>query len=121
MDNANESGLIGKRVKRSEDPRLLTGHGCYVDDKQMVGMLHVAFRRSDQSHARIRGIDTAAALELPGVVAVFTAADLDGDVKPIFATSKMPDYHPTAAACPGQGSLRRGSGRRSRGRKPLHR
>jgi carbon-monoxide dehydrogenase large subunit len=96
MPPESASTLVGKRVKRSEDPRLLTGRGCYVDDKQVVGLLHVAFRRSDQSHARIVGIDASGALDIPGVVAVFTADDLDGEVKPIFAISKMPNYHPTA-------------------------
>ncbi|MFX8308859.1 hypothetical protein ABTL21_19740, partial [Acinetobacter baumannii] len=42
--------MVGARVKRTEDPRLLTGNGSYVDDRQSAGMLHVAFRRSDHSH-----------------------------------------------------------------------
>lgn len=98
--------LVGKRVKRSEDPRLLTGRGCYVDDKQVVGLLHIAFRRSDQSHARIVGIDVSGAREIPGVIAVFTADDLEGEVKPIFAVSKMPNYHPTAIYPLARGKVR---------------
>jgi carbon-monoxide dehydrogenase large subunit len=96
METESQEKLVGTRVKRTEDPRLLTGHGCYVDDKQVSGMLHIAFRRSDQSHARIVSIDFADAQRLPGVVGIFTAEDLEHMVKPIFATSKMPDYHPTA-------------------------
>ena len=68
--------IIGARIKRTEDPRLLTGGGTFTDDRQPARMLHVAFRRSDQSHARIRAIDCAAARSAPGVVAVFTAEDL---------------------------------------------
>jgi len=90
-----ETKIIGSPVKRLEDPRLLTGHGNYVDDRTPPGTLHIAFRRSDQSHARILGIDCSAALKMPGVVAVFTASDLEGWVKPCVATSKMRDYHET--------------------------
>ena len=68
--------IVGARIKRTEDPRLLTGLGSFTDDRQVPRVLHVAFRRSDQPHARIRAIDCAAARAAPGVVAVFTAADL---------------------------------------------
>ena len=68
--------IVGARIKRTEDPRLLTGRGAYTDDRQPLRVLHVAFRRSDQSHARIARIDCAAARAAPGVVAVFTAEDL---------------------------------------------
>ena len=70
------SALIGARVKRKEDPRLITGTGNYVGDIKLPGMHYVAFVRSPYAHARIRGIDTAAALRRPGVVAVVTGADL---------------------------------------------
>src|SRR3954454_21735616 len=86
--------IIGARIKRTEDPRLLTGLGSYVDDRQVARVLHVAFRRSEHAHARILGIDCAAAGAAPGVVAVLTAADLD-HVKPLFATSRMKGYHAT--------------------------
>ena len=52
--------LVGARVPRTEDPRLLCGQGNYVDDIQAVGMLHVAFRRSDQAHADIVSVDVQA-------------------------------------------------------------
>ena len=87
--------LIGARIKRTEDPRLLTGLGTYVDDRQVAGVLHVAFRRSDHAHARIRSIDTAAARAAPGVAAVFTAADFEETVKPLRATSRMKGYYAT--------------------------
>jgi len=71
----------GTRVKRLEDPRLLTGHGTYVDDISLPGMLHACFVRSPFPRAAVRGIDTAAALAIPGVQAVFTAADLNPGVR----------------------------------------
>lgn len=71
----------GTRVPRVEDTRLLTGHGTYVDDIVRPGMLHACFVRSPFAHARINSIDTSAALALPGVHAVFTAADLNPGVK----------------------------------------
>ena len=69
--------FVGQRVARSEDARFLTGHGRYVDDITLPGMLHAAFARSDVARGRITAIDVSAARELPGVVAVYTAADLN--------------------------------------------
>ena len=86
--------IIGARIRRTEDPRLLTGLGSYTDDRQVARLLHVAFRRSEHAHARIRSIDCAAARAAPGVVAVLTAEDL-GDVKPLLATSRMKGYYAT--------------------------
>ena len=87
--------IVGARIKRTEDPRLLTGLGAYTDDRQVPRVLHVAFRRSDQSHARIRAIDCSAARAAPGVVAVITADDLSDQVKPLVAASRMANYHAT--------------------------
>lgn len=70
----------GTRVARVEDNRLLTGRGTFVDDIQRPGMLHACFVRSPFARANVTGIATAAALAIPGVVAVFTAADLNDDV-----------------------------------------
>jgi len=70
------SKMVGARVKRVEDPRLITGAGTYVDDIRMVDMLYGAVVRSPIAHGRIRRIDTKAARERPGVVAVYTAKDL---------------------------------------------
>ncbi|WP_163754798.1 xanthine dehydrogenase family protein molybdopterin-binding subunit [Mycobacterium botniense] len=75
------SRYVGTRVQRVEDARLLTGHGTFVDDVTRPGMLHACFVRSPFARARINGIDASAALALPGVHAVFTAADLNPDVK----------------------------------------
>ena len=74
-----EHQYIGASVKRVEDPRLLRGLGKYVGDVRLPGMLHAAVLRSPHAHARLRGIDASGALGRPGVVAVYTAADL-GDV-----------------------------------------
>jgi aerobic carbon-monoxide dehydrogenase large subunit len=87
--------IVGARIKRTEDPRLLTGLGAYTDDRQVTRVLHVAFRRSDQAHARIRSVDCTAARGAPGVVAVFTAEDLGEAVRPLIAISRMPSYYPT--------------------------
>ncbi len=67
---------IGARMPRKEDPRLLTGKGTFVADFSPPGTVHAAFVRSTVAHARIKHIDTAAAAALPGVVGVFTAAEL---------------------------------------------
>ena len=68
--------LVGERVKRREDPRLIQGRATYVDDIALVGMLHMAFKRSDVAHGRIRSIDTSAAAAMEGVEAVFTGAQI---------------------------------------------
>ncbi len=74
--------LIGKRITRNEDPRLLTGQALFVDDVELPGMLHAAFLRSEYAHAKLKGIDLSAALERPGVVAAFTAEDMGDDWSP---------------------------------------
>ena len=76
----SDTRYVGTRVARVEDTRLLTGHGTFVDDVTRPGMLHACFVRSPFAHATINGIDASAALALPGVHAVFTAADLNPDV-----------------------------------------
>src|SRR5580693_3077142 len=67
----------GASIKRSEDPRILTGAGRYVDDIKLPGMLHAAFLRSPLAHGRVLLVDASAARALPGVVAVLTGADLE--------------------------------------------
>ena len=69
--------IIGKRMPRKEDARLLTGRGTFVDDVVLPGMLHVAFLRSPIARGRIRSLDVSNARDLPGVLAVLTAKDLD--------------------------------------------
>ncbi len=69
---------IGQSVTRKEDQRLLTGHGQYVDDITVPGMLHAAFLRSDIARGAVTRLDVGAARELPGVAAVFTWSDFHG-------------------------------------------
>ena len=97
---------IGSRVPRTEDARLLTGRGRFVDDREPAGLLHVAFRRSDQAHATIRGIDTSMAQNMPGVVAVLTAADLVGGLSPLTAQSRMKGYYATPIVALADGKVR---------------
>jgi carbon-monoxide dehydrogenase large subunit len=85
------TSYAGTRVRRLEDARLLTGKGSYVDDISLPGMLHAAFVRSPFPRAAIRGIDPSPALAVPGVRAVFTAADLNVDMKEQWHTSMGPD------------------------------
>jgi len=80
----------GERVRRVEDDRLLTGRGTFVDDVSLPLMLHACFVRSPFARAAIRRIDTAAALALPGVHCVFTAADLNPGVREQWHTSVGP-------------------------------
>ena len=70
--------MIGAKIHRREDPRLITGRGRFVDDMQLNSMLHVAFVRSPYGHARIKSIELTTAAKAPGVVAVYTARDFDG-------------------------------------------
>src|ERR1700736_2918497 len=81
--------LVGKRIKRREDPRLITGTATYVDDIQMPGMHHACIVRSPHGAARIVSIDTKPALELPGVIAVSTGRDTEG-VGPVPCGASLP-------------------------------
>src|SRR5258707_15510575 len=83
---------VGMPIKRTEDPRLLTGNGEYTADRKPDRALHVAFRRSEQPHADIVRIDTPRALAAPGVVAVLTAEDVAADYKPVIPVSRLPNY-----------------------------
>ena len=75
---ASETG-IGAAVRRKEDARFITGAGRYTDDINIAGQTWAVFARSPHARARISGIDAAAAKAVPGVVAVFTGADLQAD------------------------------------------
>ncbi|HEX3086978.1 MAG TPA: xanthine dehydrogenase family protein molybdopterin-binding subunit [Pyrinomonadaceae bacterium] len=81
---------VGKRVKRTEDPRLIKGLAHYVDDIRLPDTLHVAFVRSMYAHARINGIDITAAANAPGVVAVYTGKDIAA-VGPVPCAAALPD------------------------------
>lgn len=77
------SHALGARIKRREDPRLITGRAIYVDDLNFAGMVHVAIVRSPHAHATIRSIDTTAARRSPGVVAVWTGEDVKARCGPL--------------------------------------
>src|SRR6266581_4527295 len=68
--------VLGAPIKRREDRRFITGRGRFLDDIKLPGMAHLAILRSPYAHANINGIDTAAAKSMPGVLAVFTGADI---------------------------------------------
>src|SRR5262249_46777490 len=74
--------VLGEPAPRSEDLRLLTGQGLFVDDVDLPGMLHCAFLRSPHAHAKVLRIDASAAARREGVVAVYTAADLGSYLQP---------------------------------------
>src|SRR4051812_6406246 len=81
--------LVGKRIRRREDPRLITGTATYVDDIKMPGMHHACILRSPHGAARIRSINAKPALEHPGVVAVFTGKDVK-DIGPVPCSASLP-------------------------------
>src|SRR5215203_2630151 len=84
------NNYVGKRVKRTEDPRLIKGLAHYVDDIVLPGTQHVAFVRSYLAHANIISIDAAAASTMPGVVAIYTGKDVAG-VGPVPCAGALPD------------------------------
>ena len=92
-DPTASSGGIGQARLRVEDRALLIGRGRFTDDIRIAGCLHAAFVRSPEARGRIAGIDTAEAAALPGVVRIFTGADLAGlgqtSVNPL-----MPELQP---------------------------
>src|SRR2546427_4408007 len=98
------SQLIGARVQRREDPRLITGHGHFTDDFTRVGVAHIAFVRSPHAHALIKKIEVTAASKADGVVAVYTARDFKGQLAgtlpalPVFVAVKkyVPEHFPIA-------------------------
>src|SRR5579872_3518127 len=81
--------LSGQRLRRKEDPRLITGTATYVDDIQMPGMHHACILRSPHAAARIRSLNVEAARQHPGVAAVFTGADVKG-VGPVPCGASLP-------------------------------
>jgi aerobic carbon-monoxide dehydrogenase large subunit len=91
--------MIGERIKRREDPRLITGLGSFVDDMQLPGMLHLAFKRCDIAHGTITRIDKSAAEGMPGVKAVYTGAEIQEILPPmpVFTPFPAPTHHTVAA------------------------
>ncbi len=86
--------LIGRRLLRQEDPRLVTGRGAYVTDLVLHGTLHMALLRSPHAHALITHVDADRARQVPGVVAVFTADDIR-DVGPLPVLAHPPGQRQT--------------------------
>jgi len=68
--------VLGTPVKRTEDPKFITGKGRYLDDIKLQGMVHMSILRSPYAHANIKSVDTSAAKTMPGVIAVFVGADI---------------------------------------------
>ena len=87
------SAMVGARIRRREDPRLITGRATYVDDVKLVGMVHAAFIRSPYAHAKILRLQMAKAKAHPGVLAVFSGADLHaaGMTASLPVAHKLPD------------------------------
>ncbi len=73
---------VHQSILRLEDPELITGNVQFLDDIELPGMLHAAFKRSDYAHARIKSIDVSEARKLPGVIGVYTAEDFGDYIKP---------------------------------------
>ena len=85
------SRIFGSGIRRREDPRLITGSATYTDDITLPGMVHAAMLRSEHAHARITRIDTSQAASAPGVIAVYTGADIDGALAPVPCAWLLPD------------------------------
>src|SRR3989442_5612493 len=104
MATVAEERLFGKSIKRREDPRFITGRGQYVDDVKLPGMTYPAFVRSPHAHARLNKVDAAAAKKVPGVLAVYTGADVKVGGLP--CRWRLPDIKVPPLPAPGQGERR---------------
>src|SRR3989454_2258686 len=94
---------IGQAMKRVEDPRLIKGIATYVDDLSLPGMLHAVFLRSPYAHAKINSINAEAAKVAPGVIGVFTGADVNDKCGLVPCSSEMPNLKaPKHTALAGQ-------------------
>jgi carbon-monoxide dehydrogenase large subunit len=109
-DRPTATKEVGNARRRKEDQRLITGRTRWTDNIILPGMLHLAMVRSPYAHARITGIDAAAAKQAAGVVGVFTGEDLkdtqgvNANAWPITADQKTPTHLPVAidrVACTG--------------------
>jgi len=91
------TSILGNPVRRVEDPRILSGAARYVADLDLPGALTAVFVRSTMAHARLDGVDAGEAAKMPGVVAVYTAADLGLPDIPAFAMAPPPMSRPPLA------------------------
>src|SRR5262249_2004668 len=89
MSERARQPYVGRPLRRTEDPKLITGRGQYVDDIKMPGLAHLAFLRSPHAHARIAMLRTDAARRAPGVIRVATTADL-GSLGPLPFMAMLP-------------------------------
>ena len=83
LSGATAARWVGQRIPRLEDQRMITGHGRYIDDLQKAGLVHAAFVRSTVARGRITGLDVSEARRAPGVVAVLTAAEINGRAREV--------------------------------------
>ncbi len=100
---------VGQPVSRKEDPTLLRGQGRYTDDINLAGQAYAVMVRSRIAHGILKGIDSAAALKMPGVLMVLTAADLDAaGIGPTKCGMNIPDRHGKPMKTPPRHSLAKG-------------
>ena len=89
MSMGDREPYVGRPLKRTEDPKLITGRGQYVDDITLPGLAHLAFLRSPHAHARVAALRTDAARSAPGVIKIATAGDL-GPLRPLSFMATVP-------------------------------
>ena len=92
--------IFGSGIRRREDPRLITGSATYTHDITLPRMVYAAMLRSSHAHARITRIDTEKAKAAPGVVAVYTGADIEGALQPVPCAWLLPDSNLRIAPYP---------------------
>jgi len=97
MSEPDREPYVGRPLKRTEDPKLITGRGQYVEDIKLPGLAHLVFLRSPHAHARVTLLKTDAARRAPGVVSVVTARDL-GSLRPLPFMATLPGLK--QAPCP---------------------
>ena len=100
--------LVGQRVKRLEDPDLLSGRGQFVDDLHLPNMVHAAFLRSPFAHARITAIDVSEAVSMPGVHAVWTPKELPTNMHGRRLLLQVPEPGHPSSVYPRTTGVRRG-------------
>ncbi len=98
-ETISRPGFIGQRVKRLEDPALLTGKGVFVDDRKLPGALQLVFVRSIMAHARVKKIDVSRASQHPGVRLALTGAEVNREVGPLPVLWRHPGLRNTRYHC----------------------
>ena len=92
--------IFGSGIRRREDPRLITGSATYTDDITLPGMVYAAMLRSPHAHAKIKSINTSKATNAPGVLAIYTGADTEGQLQPTPCAWLLPDSDLKIASYP---------------------